>query len=558
MKKQMITVVLSAILTVFCAGCGNADVPVSSDAAASVDGNASGTDESGDSSDAEALQVLFTYQASEPVTLDSATVEIDASGESILYDVAEPLIRIEDGRAVEAGCASYEYNAESMTYTFHLRDNFWEDGVAVTADDYLYALQRMVDPDADYIFNELYCIENAGAVHEGKAELSELGVSAPDEKTLVVRLAVRMPAFLETVTVYPQRKDFVERCGRAYGTGMDKFLSCGPFRLEEWGHEGIRLVKNENYWDAENVRLEEIEVAFLDAASAYQSMLDGTLDCMETSNTEYIAALSEAENITLTEQVSPTVGFLIFNCKDPVLSNVKVRQAISLAINREQFVEKVTDGIFLPAYGLVSPAITLNGISFRERQEEPLKAFEAETPDLERLLTEGLSELGMEADLSGLELTLSVSDTNASTGDAVALLGQSMQEKLGVTLVSQQSDWRSLWNACKRGNYQMAYLAWSGEMDIFYLFDLFLSDSAKMPCFYGSEEYDSMIAMAKEAVDDEERFRLYGEAERMIVVDDCLIAPVYYSVKYHALRSCVKGWDYNVFSTAGHKGVYIE
>ncbi|MDO5423149.1 MAG: peptide ABC transporter substrate-binding protein [Eubacteriales bacterium] len=506
-------------------------------------------------------QVLNVYKNNEPATLDRVASTIDEAGKFILYDASEPLFRIVDGQTVEAGCESYTYDEETMTYTFTLRDNQWEDGVAVTAADYLYSFQRMVDPNTAYGYvSDLYCIENAEAINAGEMDVSELGVTAPDDKTLVVKLNEVTPAFLQVVPMYPQRQDFVESCGDGYGTDADKFLSCGPFKVTTWEHNSyIDMVKNENYWDAENVQLEEVHVALTnDSNTLYTSMLNGTLDHMQTSKTEYVEEFEGNDDLVITETVTPTLAFIVFNCEDEVMSNVKVRQAFSAAMNRELFTEVLYSGLAVPAYGLLSSANNINGVSFRDEVEEPLTAFIEALEDPKALLIEGLTELGMDPDPANLEVTLSMGSTTAASENQMAVFQQCFQETLGVTVVPDQTEWATFWTDCKAGDFQMGYLAWSGEVDISFLFNLFLSDSAQMPCFYYTEEYDEIVNQANSCTDDAERFALYAEAEKMVIVDNCQILPVYYNVTNDVLRSKVKGWDYNVFSTAGHKNVYIE
>lgn len=510
---------------------------------------------------ADGEQVLNTFRRNEPATLDRVAPTIDESGKYILFDTSEPLVRIVDGKTTESGCESWEYDEENMTYTFHLKENHWEDGVKVTADDYLYSFQRMVDPNTAYGYaSDLYCIENAEAINAGEMEVSELGVTAPDEDTLVVQLNEVTPAFLEVVPMYPQRQDFVEQCGDAYGTDADKFLSCGPFKISAWEHNSyIDMVPNEQYWDAENVKLDQVHVVLSnDANTLYSAMLNGTLDYMETTSPEYIEAFEGMDDMVLQDRVSPALGFIVFNCEDEVMSNVKVRQAFSLAINRELFTEMIYHGLSYPAYGLLSAANGIDGVSFRDKVEEPLKAFSEEVTDPKELLIEGLTELGMDPDPANLTVTLSNGSTSASSQNSMAVFQQCFQETLGVTMVPDSTEWASFWNDCKGGDFQMAYLAWSGEVDVSFLFNLFLTDSAQMPCFYYSDAFDEIVEKANKSTDAEERFQLYGEAEKMIIVDQCQLAPVYYEVNTAVLRSRVKNWDYNVFSTAGHKGVYIE
>jgi oligopeptide transport system substrate-binding protein len=506
-------------------------------------------------------QVLNVSLTNEPSTLDRVASTIDESGKSILYDASEPLFRIEDGKTVESGCESYEYDEDTMTYTFTLRENYWEDGVQVTAADYLYSFQRMVDPDSAYGYvSDLYCIENAEAINAGELDVSELGVTAPDDSTLVVTLNEVTPAFLEVVPMYPQRQDFVEECGDSYGIDADKFLSCGPFRVSEWEHNSyITLVKNDTYWDAENVKLEQVNVALTnDANTLYTSMLNGTLDYMRTTTAEYISEFEQDDDYVITDTETASLIFMVFNCEDEVMSNLKVRQAFSVAMARELYTQLIYNGIATPAYGLLSSAIGINGVSFREKVEEPLKAFIDEAGDPKELLIEGLTELGMDPDPSNLEVTLSMGSTSAGSNTSMALFQETFKESLGVTIVPDQTEWATFWSDCKAGDFQIGFLSWSGEVDISFLFNLFLSDSAQMPCFYYTTEYDDIVNQANKSLDDEERFELYAQAEKMIMVDQCQILPICYYTTKDVLRSNVKGWDYNVFSTAGHKGVFIE
>ena len=506
-------------------------------------------------------QVINIYRSNEPATLDRVAPTIDESGKFILWDASEPLFRIENGETVEAGCESYEYDEDTLTYTFTLRENYWEDGEPVTAQDYLYSFQRMVDPNTAYGYvSDLYCIENAEAINAGEKDISELGVTAPDDKTLVVKLNEVTPAFLEVVPMYPQRQDFVEECGDSYGIDADKFLSCGPFKVTEWEHNSyVTMVKNDQYWDADSVKLEEINVTFNNDSNAlYSAMLNGTLDYMETTTPEYISEFESRDDMTITDVVTPTLGFILFNCEDPVMSNLKVRQAFSIAGARELYVEVLTHGVSTPAYGLLSSAIGIDGVSFRDKVEEPLKKLIEETPDPKALLSEGLEELGMDPDPSKLTVTYSLGSTSASSNNQMALMQEAWGSTLGVTVVPDQTEWATFWNDCKAGDFQIASLAWSGEVDISFLFNLFLSDSAQMPCFLYTDAYDEIVNKADRSTDAEERFELYGEAEKMIMVDQCQISPIYYQVKKIVLRSNIKGWDYNVFSTAGHKGVYVE
>lgn len=506
-----------------------------------------------------AEQVLSVYRANEPTTLDRVASTIDEAGKFILWDASEPLFRIEEGATVMSGAESYTYDEDTMTYTFTIRDNYWEDGVKVTAQDYLYSFQRMVDPNNAYGYiSDIYCIENAEAIYAGEKDVSELGVSAPDDKTLVIKLNDVNPAFLEVVPLYPQRKDFVEAMGDSYGIDADKFLSCGPFKLTAWEHNSyLTLEKNEYYWDAENVKLEKVNVYIItDSNAIYSAMKNGTLDYMETRNPDYITEFQNDANFAVADYVSPALTFVLFNGQDELLQNTKIRQALSLAIDRQFFVDAMYSGVYLPAYGLTSWAIGIDGTALRDVAPEPLKELADSGVDPKELFIEGLTELGMDPDPSKVTITFSIS-SSSTTDDTIALYQAMWGETLGINVVADVSQWASFWSDCRAGDFQVGTLAWSGEIDVSFLFNLFLKENAQMPCFTYSDEFDELVKTANKSFDKDERLKLYAQAEKIMISDLAAIAPVCYRVQKAVLRSNVQGWDYNVFSTAGHRHVSI-
>ena len=505
-------------------------------------------------------QTLTVFRTNEPATIDRVGTTIDEAGKFILFDASEPLFRINNGVVEASGCESYTYDEATMTYTFKLRENYWEDGVKVTAADYLYSFQRMVDPANAYGYiSDLYCIVNAEAIYTGEKEISELGVTAPDEDTLVIQMNESNPAFLAVAPMYPQRQDFVEACGDSYGTDADKFISCGPFKLTAWEHNSYAtLEKNPLYWDAENVQLETVTVLFSNDSNAlYSAMLNGTLDYFETRDPDYIAAFEADSNFAVSDRVTAALVFVLFNCEDELLQNTKIRQALSLAIDRELFVDMMYSGLYTPAYSISSPAVTINGVSLRDFTTEPLKDFAESGVDPKQLFIEGLEELGLDPDPSKITLTFSIS-SSTTADDTIALYQAMWGETLGVNVEANISQWATFWSDCKAGDFQIGTLAWSNEVDMSFLYNLFLSNNAQMPCFYYTEEYDEIVNKANSSMDDNERLSLYAQAEKLITVDYASIAPLCYQVQKAVLRSNVKGWDYNVFSTMGHKNVYIE
>ena len=196
--------------------------------------------------------IIYFELPEKPVTLDPQTASSDAEL-AIVRNVFEGLYRKNESGAIVYGAAE-NVEKDGLTYTFTLRDDMiWSDKTPVTSDDFLFAFQRAVLPDtaAPYA-SRLFAIENAEQIHRGSASLSSLGVTTPDEKTLVIHLTRQDDDFEDTLTTsvaMPCNRAFFEQCAGFYGLQSDSLLSCGSYRLTKWNQEvfGIRLYKNAMY-----------------------------------------------------------------------------------------------------------------------------------------------------------------------------------------------------------------------------------------------------------------------------------------------------------------------
>ena len=193
-----------------------------------------------------AAEQVINFVASEPNILDVARF-LGIADRNVFYNTLECLVRIDGGVVKEDGAESYEISEDGLTYTFHLRENYWSDGQKVTAEDYATALRRQADPKNAFAFaNSYYAIENFEAIFKGEKDISELGVEVVDENTLVLHLGRVDTSLLSTAQFFPDRADLAEKYGDSYGTEVDKTPSCGPFVLTEWTHNSTLVyTKNE-------------------------------------------------------------------------------------------------------------------------------------------------------------------------------------------------------------------------------------------------------------------------------------------------------------------------
>lgn len=250
MKKKLVAALLVAAMTLSLTACGG---------------------DSKSSSEGEG-QYYNTYIASEPSTLNTLMGN-DIYGWAVNQNTLEPLTRLveKDGKQERegAGAESWESNEDGTVWTFKLRDNKWSDGQAVTAADYAYGITQTLNPETgspNSYFTANY-IKNGSKVVSGELPVEELGVKVVDDKTLEITLEAPTPYFMaitDTRACYPVRQDIAEKHGESYGSELETLVFNGPFKIESWTHNSeIKLVKNPDYWDAENVKLDKVNYAIV-------------------------------------------------------------------------------------------------------------------------------------------------------------------------------------------------------------------------------------------------------------------------------------------------------
>ena len=296
-----------------------------------------------------------------------------------MNNVKEGLTRVGlDGKTVEAGIAeNWEVSEDGKTYTFNLRDAKWSNGEPVTANDFEFAWKLAINPKtaSQYAFifgatniagaNEFNGISPDASAEELQAAADKVGVKALDEKTLQVTLHAPSAFFLDLIgfaSFFPINQKFYESLeAGAYGTDPDKMLFNGPFKLTEWVHDqSVKLEKNENYWDAETVKIETINYAMVsDSNTSFNLYLSGELDSVGIP-AQFLDQYKEDPNA---EFVTETVTWWLYTNlkqtgdKGAYLTNQNFRKALSSAFNREQLIDVVWSGTRKPAYGLVPPGI---------------------------------------------------------------------------------------------------------------------------------------------------------------------------------------------------------
>ncbi len=512
-----------------------------------------------DTIEIDEVQYFNTTLGSEPPSLNEL-LDTSVYCNTIIGNIVEPLVRNEYGAIVPAGCSEYEVSEDGLTYTFHLRENYWNDGVQVTAEHYAYTIRMRLLPETGYPYAaDMYVIKNGEAVNSGEMDVSELGVKVIDDLTLEVSLEYVCPALLSTIRFTPLRQDVVEKWGDRFGTEAETLVCCGPFVLDEWVHNSsLTLVKNESYWDADTVKLQTATYNIVLEEVARYNMLDnGSLDTLDVSEQDYIDHFSAREDLVSRKYTSARHHTMGFNLSDDVFSNRSIRLAISLAFPREGTSTYIWGDLTTPAYGYLPPPMFENNVSIREASGDPFKQMIEDNPDPQAILIEGLKELGLSEDPADFEFELYVSGTAARSHTMGEYWQQELQNALGCTVTLRYDDWAIFYDNCLAGDFQMGYISWgSPGADASYLFNLFTTSSGAYPAFYNNPEYDELALAVQQEIDPEKRLEMFIELDNMLVCEDVVICPCVYAGGLNFSYDYVYGVDTSTFSSAGLKYVY--
>lgn len=492
--------------------------------------------------ESNAPQVITMNLGTEPEALDlSKSTTVTAA--TIINAITDGLYRVDKDGHLTLGVAKDmpKVSEDGLTYTIDLKDNVkWSDGQVVTAHDFVYSFQRTADPEtkAQYSFM-MEWLENGADIIAEKKPVEELGVKALSDFQLEIKLVTPMSFFdsiLAFPTFYPQRKDIVEKYGDKYAADADKIVGNGPFKLTSWNHEqNMVLEKNADYWDADSVHLEKVTMQMVKDANTQ-------LNLYETKEIDY--TVISGDHLPLYEgkedvQDRPELVnmYVMFQTKNPVLSNENIRKALSMAIDRQAYVDVVLKNGSKPATGLV-PYGTLdgNGKEFREVAGndlippfDPAKAKE--------LLAEGLKELNLTA-LPKLQLTSD--DTSAAKKNLEFLTGQ-WKANLGVDIDAESIPFAARVEKQISRNFDMVISLWGADYnDAMSFLDLFINDSPMNYTNYDSAVYSEKVRATQKETDLAARSKLLVEAEKQFI-EDQPAAPVYFRNAKYLVRPNIEG-----------------
>lgn len=526
-KKQLSLLLVLILIATTLVGCG-------SDDSVSTDNGETATPTEGMDSE----QYFNFVLDSEPTTMDPSKGS-DMYSHTVLINIMEPLTRLEedenqDTTLVAAGAEDWEVSEDGLVWTFTIRDNKWSDGQAVTAMDYEYGIKRSTDPSTASPFAFLLSpIKNADNVLNGSVALEELGVKALDDKTLEITLEHPTPYFDQLTyqrVLFAQREDIVAEHGDSYGTEPANLIYNGPFVLSQWVHNSeVIIEKNPEYWDADSVKMDKVTYKVMtDRNAVYNSLSNGSIDQANVNDPDWLGRFKGNEKLDHIEIVRPAVNFMIFNTEDELFQNENIRKAFALAVDREDIVDVIFDGVHQPAYGWVPPSILIGEDDYRAEVAEPLKAID-ESSDAKELLVKGLEELGMDTNIENLDVTFSLGNTDQWFRTLGEYLQQMFKTNLGLTVKIQQLEWPIFDANVNKGEFQIGYMAWTADFnDPATMMTLLESSSNALKTGWSNARYDELIQLADQEPDHAKRLEYYQEAEE-ILMNESPITPVVFS-----------------------------
>ena len=564
--KKVLALVLSAALVVSAfAGCGGKSsssttstesIAASESSAESTESTASGDSTPAASGDATAIFTPKTVDAAKTISLNAgmeptglntltSTYAIEFSLFKHMY---ENLVTLDDDDNTVPGAAeSWDYDEDTLTYTFHLRkDGVWTNGDPVTAKDFEFAWSQALNPDvaSDYAYF-LYFIKNAEKYFNGEVAWDEVGVKVVDDYTLEVTMEQPTPyaLFLFSFgTLAPINQRFYEAVGAdLYSTEAQYFCTNGPFALTEWSHnDKIVMQKNDAWHGAADVEVEEIDWKIItDANAALSSFLAGDLDMVGLGTGELIKQ-AEAAGATIQSYTDGTSFYIYFNNNDQYLSNVNLRRALFNAIDEQKEIDTVWQNDNEPMTSFTAPGVSAtDGTSFAGKVGE-LYAPSRDQEKAKEYLATALSELGCTVDELSAHLSIDCGDSAMSIAEA-SFYQEQWRQVLGIEVTVNSMITKQGSQNRKTGNYVMSITGWGPDYnDPNTFLDLWVTDGGNNQTGFSNERYDELIDLAAKETDLEKRESYFIECEQ-IIADQLPIGPAFWRTPSYACSDKIKG-----------------
>ncbi len=479
----------------------------------------------------------------EPRTIDPV-LNNAVDGSNVISNIFEGLLRIGFDDAPEPGCAeSWEVSEDNMTWTFHLRPGLkWSDGVDLTAEDFRYGFQRLLEAENASPYAYLgYFIKNGEKFFNQEVSAGELGLEVVDDRTLKIHLEYQTPMLLDYLSYhvfYPARKDLVEQDPRGWTLNNLPLPSNGPFYLTEWRHNSeLTVVKNPYYWDADNVKIDGVRMVMItDTNTAMAAYRSGRVDYMNSLPSVMLPTLLGSGEA----KIAPTLGtsFSVFNITKPPFDDLRVRRAFALAVDRQMLVEKVTMGGQTPATAYIPPVVpgVEAGKDFRSEDPTDYLPPRADPEEAKRLLAEAGYPDGQ-----GFPKVVYKYNNNPLNKSLAEALQAMWKQFLGVEVELQNEEWKVFIDTRVNKDYDIARHAYLVDFfDAGSLLELWITGSYENVTGFSNSDYDAYMKDSLVQMDRAKRIEDMHKAEQ-ILMEELPILPLYYYSTPYLESSRIKG-----------------
>ncbi|HHP5604479.1 peptide ABC transporter substrate-binding protein [Bacillus cereus group sp. BfR-BA-01119] len=511
-------------------------------------------------SDKEAKKQVLNVTVSEEIPSLDTVKTMDGTSAHVMQNIFEGLYVLDDqDQPIPAVAKSFKRSEDGKKYTFDLRkDAKWSNGDNVTANDFMFAWKRAINPEtASQYAYMLFYVKNAKEINKGTVPLAELGVKVINDYKLEVELEQPIPYFLQLLALpiyLPQHESFLKEQGKNYALEPSNLLYNGPFILEKWKHEQeFQLKKNATYWDEKKVKLDEINFQIVkDTMTAVNLYEAGNLDRVPI-NSQFVDKYKGDKELHMSSE--PAIAMLRFNEKNSALANKKVRQAISFALNKEDFVAHFINNGAKPATGLV-PVGHINEETGKDFREENGNLSLYDVQSAKKIWEEAKKELGVEQ----VNLEFLTFEQDNAKRMAEYIKGDLEKNLQGLTIQIKQQPFKQKLQLEQTGDYDITMANWGPDYKdpISYL-ELFTTGNQNNKMNYSNRHYDELIKKAKSdlVLDQKKRWEALQEAER-ILLGGAAVAPLYQMGSAYVQKDYVRGIEKHQFGGIyTYKNAYI-
>ena len=504
-----------------------------------------------------AAEQKISISSPAPISTLDTTQTTDKNTFTMAQHLFEGLYRFDDDSAtVPALAKDVKISDDGRKYHFTLREGIkWSNGEPITAQDFVYSWKKLVTPATigpnAYLLDS---VKNSFEIRNGEKSVDELGISAPNDNEFIVELKQAQPSFLAVVSIAwlaPQNQKFVEAQGKDYALDSEHLIYSGPFTLANWDatSDTWTLKKNPEYYDADQVKLEEVAVSTIKEDNTGINLYQANELDLVRINGQYVQQYQDDPGYVSHPDVANY--FLDFNKKEGTpLANVHLRKAIGQAIDKEALTQSVLNDGSKPLNGLIPSKLYAN-----PETDEDFRAYSGEylKNDVKKAQAEWTKA---QADV-GKKVKLSLLAADTDQGKRIAEYVQSqLQENLPgleITISSQPSN--NVNQSRREKNYELSLSGWiagSSELDSY--FNLYAGESSYNYGNYHNAKYDQLVEDARtiNANNPEKQFAEYKEAEDILLNQDAAQVPLYQSASNYLINPKLKGISYHLYGDYFH------